>query len=788
MKKINFTPKLLGILLIFLLGFIPEVSAKERIKVACIGNSITANVGQDKDQRYPAILEQNLGAENYEVRNYGQSGRTMLRTGDSPYWNTTAYREALSWNPDIVIIKLGTNDSKPKNWDKKSAFQQDYIDFINSFKNLTSKPKIYVCYPLPAFAGNTLSIDDQVVTNEVIPLITAAAEATESTIIDLHTPFLGKDDMTSDHIHPTFRGTTYMAYIIKNVLVPNEGPRVVGDDYTSYLKNPSFEYKEEGIINDGSALRGTPYGWKDQGTLLNTSGNLSYGINNEAKNKVGINVCWAQSPPMPEAFTLYQEVEGLPAGKYVVSCRLVAFTNKTTNLRLFANNNVQYYGTEADYNNILTAGETNTYANWAATPESTTPALKPMSVVVEIGEGETLKLGIKTSNKKNAGGSASDNSGWFKVDDFRVTRYSEAADPNDYTSKITNPSFELDAEGKQIHNETVRNTPYGWSQEGTISPNGTTLSYGCNQDANNMTGANCCWVYSFPLTEPFTLYQEIKDLPAGTYRVSCSMFVFDIRKTTQRLFANNNVQYFGKESSYTGLLTDGETNTFAEWNFQSDDIKLYNTLKNLSVDVVIAKGETLKLGIKTDNNSKDSAPQANRGWYKVDNFKLKLIEAAALSNDATLKEITINGQAIENFSTSTHNYEYLQTGNTNLVVVATPNDAAATATVDYPAEYPGKITIIVTAEDGSTQETYSINVTKTPNAIGELENVININVENGQVVVGGISSNDVVRLYSITGQLLTETCNNIIHLPYKGAYVVKVTTDNSTQTKKVVFK
>lgn len=304
-----------------------------------------------------------------------------------------------------------------------------------------------------------------------------------------------------------------------------------------------------------------------------------------------------------------------------------------------------------------------------------------------------------------------------------------------------------------------------------------------------MDGANCCWVYSFPLTEPFTLYQEIKDLPAGKYRVSCSMFVFDIRKTTQRLFANNNVQYFGKESNYTGLLTDGEINTFAGWNFQSDDIKNSNSLKDLFVEVELAQGETLKLGIKTDNNSKDSSPQANRGWYKVDNFRLELIEAAPLSADATLSEIKDNGKTLENFSASKLNYEYERETSAEPIVEATTTDVNATTTVSFPAEYPGNIIITVTAEDRSTQETYKVYVTtKGSDVQNETDDKINIRVQNGQLVVEGINVGDVIRIYSISGQMLKETSDNVISFSTKGAYIVKVTTDNSIETKKVVIE
>src|SRR6516164_7032395 len=91
--------------------------AAAQVKVACIGDSITYGSGLSDRQNecYPAVLGLLLG-DDYEVRNYGVSGATMLKSGDHPYWDTSAFSESSNWQPDIVIIMLGTNDSKPWKW------------------------------------------------------------------------------------------------------------------------------------------------------------------------------------------------------------------------------------------------------------------------------------------------------------------------------------------------------------------------------------------------------------------------------------------------------------------------------------------------------------------------------------------------------------------------------------------------------------------------------------------------------------------------------------------------
>lgn len=205
--------------------------------------------------------------------------------------------------------------------------------------------------------------------------------------------------------------------------------RLLENDDTSLAEqlivNYDFEYGHDGKINpSGSISRGIPWGWESEGQLKKGANGLdSYGVNNGASNYHGNNVCWMNSVPMPEKFALYQTIpaEKLEPGKYVIMCKLWVENGKKTNCRLFANNNVQYYGYDYDYTNLLTPGEINTYANYTG-GNTTDFVLKDMEVEVELAEGEDLTIGIKTGNKKNNGQVATDNAGWFKVDFFRIHR------------------------------------------------------------------------------------------------------------------------------------------------------------------------------------------------------------------------------------------------------------------------------------------------------------------------------------------------------------------------------
>ena len=145
----------------------------------------------------------------------------MLKKGDYPYWNEERYKEVLAWNPDIVIVKMGTNDAKAQNWAYKDNFESDYIEFILSFQTLPSHPKVFICYPIPTFKDNFLPVDDQLLVKEMMPMIDNISKATCADIIDLHTPLVGKDDCVYDKVHPNEKGTKIMARVIARKICPH---------------------------------------------------------------------------------------------------------------------------------------------------------------------------------------------------------------------------------------------------------------------------------------------------------------------------------------------------------------------------------------------------------------------------------------------------------------------------------------------------------------------------------------------------------------------------------------
>ena len=218
------------------------------VRVACLGNSITDGFGIDMASAYgyPAMLQKKLG-DGYWVRNFGVSSRTMLNKGDWPYMNEPAWRDALDFKPEIVIIKLGTNDSKPENWQYNAEFKQDLEQMIftlrpdlKQYANMPAKkaqkamakalakaaksgiapakPRILLCTPIPAFKS-TWNINDSVIVNGVIPIQQEVAQKYGLEVIDLHTLFANDGDkVLPDGIHPNDKGAARMADIIADAL------------------------------------------------------------------------------------------------------------------------------------------------------------------------------------------------------------------------------------------------------------------------------------------------------------------------------------------------------------------------------------------------------------------------------------------------------------------------------------------------------------------------------------------------------------------------------------------
>lgn len=187
-----------------------SVFSQSPIKIACVGNSITQGPGRDHPDSYPLQLQEILG-EAYEVKNFGVSGRTLLKKGDFPYWQEPQFEEVKRFSPDILVIMLGTNDSKPQNWAYKSEFRNDYLDMISAFReSMPADGKVYVVMPVPVTKDN-FGITAEVMNNEQRMMIIDIARSSGAELIDLYTPLMDKADLLPDGVHPNSEGLGIMA-------------------------------------------------------------------------------------------------------------------------------------------------------------------------------------------------------------------------------------------------------------------------------------------------------------------------------------------------------------------------------------------------------------------------------------------------------------------------------------------------------------------------------------------------------------------------------------------------
>ena len=223
------------------------------IKVACIGNSITEGYAltHPETESYPAVLQRLLG-DKYKVGNFGLTAHTLMMKGNLPYMAKQPYQDALAFQPDIVTIKLGTNDSKPINWVHKEDFQKDLNTMIDAFEALPSRPRIYLCLPIPSNSEDW-GINDSIITYGVIPRIKDVAHERHLPVIDLNTPlrpYYPKE--YTDEVHPNKYGAIIIAENIYRALTGKEPVPAPGRaDQTLWYDEPAAQWEETLPLGNG---------------------------------------------------------------------------------------------------------------------------------------------------------------------------------------------------------------------------------------------------------------------------------------------------------------------------------------------------------------------------------------------------------------------------------------------------------------------------------------------------------------------------------------------------------
>lgn len=227
----------------------------QKIKVACVGNSVTYGYGLDRPEvnAYPAQLQRLLGDE-FEVGNFGKSGATLLNKGHRPYMQQEEFKKAIAFAGDRVIIHLGLNDTDPRNWPNyRDEFVSDYLSLIDSFRLVNPKCKIAICRMTPIsnrhqrFESGTRDWYWQIQKS-----IEEIAEIANVSLIDLQEGLYNRPDLLPDALHPNIEGAGIIASKVYCALTGDYGGLQLSQLYSDNM----VLQREEEIVLSGIANAG----------------------------------------------------------------------------------------------------------------------------------------------------------------------------------------------------------------------------------------------------------------------------------------------------------------------------------------------------------------------------------------------------------------------------------------------------------------------------------------------------------------------------------------------------
>ena len=218
--------------LLFLLSTTFVQAQSKKVRVACIGNSVTVGLTHRNPptSAYPSLLQHLLG-QKYTVNNFGHSGATLLRKGHHPYVKTKEFFQALAFVPDIAIIELGLNDTDPRNWPNFSdEFVADYGWLIDTIRRRNSSVKIFltlltpIFHDHPRFLSGTRDWFWQI--QKLIPKI---AQIYHTGLIDFHSALYARPDLLPDAVHPNEKGASILAKLSYQRITGDYGGLMMAD-------------------------------------------------------------------------------------------------------------------------------------------------------------------------------------------------------------------------------------------------------------------------------------------------------------------------------------------------------------------------------------------------------------------------------------------------------------------------------------------------------------------------------------------------------------------------------
>lgn len=233
--------------------------ASRPVRVACIGNSITAGylLPDPGRQSYPGVLQRLLG-EGYEVANFGHSGTTLLRRGHRPYTGKEEYRASLEFVPDIAVIHLGVNDTDPRDWpDFRDDFVEDYLDLIASYRSVNPDVRVIISRLTPLGAAHRrFPTGTEAWRDSINRRIERVAVAAGVELMDLGARLTDRPDLIHDAIHPDSTGAVLMAREAAAAITGRRGPTSLRPVYRPGMVLQRYRpVRIEGFADSGTPLR-----------------------------------------------------------------------------------------------------------------------------------------------------------------------------------------------------------------------------------------------------------------------------------------------------------------------------------------------------------------------------------------------------------------------------------------------------------------------------------------------------------------------------------------------------
>ena len=194
----------------------PEREQLATLKIICLGDSITYGhkLSDQARQSYPAQLSKQAHGR-WHVLNFGINGATVLNKGDIPITAQKVYQRVMSSHPDVVVVMLGTNDTKNNNWQYLDEFVSDYTSLIEKIQDLPSSPHVIVCTVPPIFVDypNGINAERE---DAINILVKKVATLTNADFLDIYTLMSQEPGLFFDGIHPNRLGAREIATLVFN--------------------------------------------------------------------------------------------------------------------------------------------------------------------------------------------------------------------------------------------------------------------------------------------------------------------------------------------------------------------------------------------------------------------------------------------------------------------------------------------------------------------------------------------------------------------------------------------